>query len=252
MGYRIFEENNNDEPAVGEEVGNVQNQGVQGDVEGEEEKEEQEGCEESGNDEVDQNGEAIGSNFSRDLVWCQEGEKKGEKNGLSPVVRLQRLDEGSINIWTNMDMEEEQKGGEESGRKEMIGLGDGDGGSILTRGLKFSSADEFFSFMGEDGSEGDAALQQSAMEINYDNAEEGAGEEQRKTEEVGRSLEKKAELCSGDRGSSFSRCVKRSSGYGNELLNPVIRLKKIKLDSNCKPSQERKSGTSGKFQARQW
>ena len=97
-------------------------------------------------------------------------------------------------------------------------------------------------------------LQQSAMEINYDNAEEGAGEEQRNTEEVGRSLEKKAELCSEDGGSSLIRCVKRSSGNGNELLNPVIRLKKIeaKLDSNCKPSQERKSGTSGKFQARQW
>ena len=106
--------------------------------------------------------------------------------------------------------------------------------------------------MGEDGSEGDAALQQSAMEINYDNAEEGAGEEQRNTEEVGRSLEKKAELCSEDEGSSLIRCVKHSSGNGNELMNPVIRLKKIRLDSTCKPSQERKTGTSGKFQARQW
>merc|ERR1719209_2269990 len=62
MGYRIFEGNNNNEHAVDEEVGNAQDQGVVAEVEVEEE---QEGCEESGSDEVEQEGEAVGSN-----LWC--------------------------------------------------------------------------------------------------------------------------------------------------------------------------------------
>ena len=125
---------------------------------------------------------------------------------------------------------EDQDDGEESEGEEM------DGGSILTRGLKFSSAQDFLSFMG------DAALQPSAVEVNHGCAEEGDGGDFGKGEEDGR-LEKKAEL---------GRHVERSSGRGSVVLNPVVRVKKLdvqtRLGSNREPSKGRKSGTSGEFQ----
>merc|ERR1719500_510816 len=157
---------------------------------------------------------------------CEDREKKGDrtsvKKHLSPVVRLQRLKEGNANAWDELDIKEDQDEGEEM-----------DGGSILTRGLKFSSAQDFLSFMG------DAALQPSAVEVNHGCAEEGDGGDLGKGEEDGR-LEKKAEL---------GRHVERSSGRGSVVLNPVVRVKKLdvqtRLGSNREPSKGRKSGTSG-------
>ena len=197
MGYRIFEGNNN-AVVVDEEGSKIQDQEVEADDR------------------------------------CEDREKKGDrtsvKKHLSPVVRLQRLKEGNANAWDELDIKEDQDDGEESEGEEM------DGGSILTRGLKFSSAQDFLSFMG------DAALQPSAVEVNHGCAEEGDGGDLGKGEEDGR-LEKKAEL---------GRHVERSSGRGSVVLNPVVRVKKLdvqtRLGSNREPSKGRKSGTSGEFQ----
>ena len=219
MGYRIFEENNNDEDAVNEEGNSIQDQEVQIEME-----EEQEGCEDSNTSissllksdeiEVEQEDGAAGSNPSKSVEfastsenlsvtedWCEDrekiGEKSLEKSHLSPVVRLQKLDERRFNFWAEVDVEEEQNDGN----------GSESGGSILKKGLKFSSADDYLSFMEEDRPEVEAALQTSAVEMNYVHAEAGVAEEQGNGEEVG-SLEKEAE----DEGSPSNRVVKGSSG----------------------------------------
>merc|ERR1712192_138003 len=119
-------------------------------------------------------------------------QKKGEKIHLSPVVRLRRLDERRINAWAQVEIEEEEDDSE----------GSESGGSILKKGLKFSSADAYLSFMEEDRPEVDAALQPSVEGMNYIYAEAGVGEEQGSGEEA-ESLEKKAE----DEGSSSNRGV---------------------------------------------
>jgi len=214
MGYRIFEGNNNDENgvAVDEEGNKIQE--VEVEVE-----EEQEGCDKGEVDEVEQEVDAEDKE--------KKGERASEKIHLNPVVRLKRLKKGNINAWDELDIKEEQDGGEESEGEEMVG------GSILTRGLKFSSAQDFLLFMG------DAALQSSAVEVNHACAEEEDGGVQGKGEEDG-SLEKEAEL---------GRCVERSSGCGGVVLNPVVRVKKLdvetRLGSKREPSKRRKSGISG-------
>jgi len=219
MGYRIFEENNNDGDAVDEEGNSIQDQEVQIEME-----EEQEGCEDSNTSissllksdelEVEHEDGTAGSNLSKskELVsisenlsgaddWCEDREKiwerSLEKSHLSPVVRLRKLDDRRINFWAEIDIEEEQN----------YGNGSESGGSILKKGLKFSSADDYLSFMEEDRPEVEAALQPSVVEMNYVYDEAGLGEEQGNRKEDG-SLEKEAE----DEGSPSNRVVKGSSG----------------------------------------
>ena len=219
MGYRIFEENNNDGDAVDEEGNSIQDQEVQIEME-----EEQEGCEDSNTSissllksdelEVEHEDGTAGSNLSKSkkLVsisenlsgaddWCEDREKiwerSLEKSHLSPVVRLRKLDDRRINFWAEIDIEEEQN----------YGNGSESGGSILKKGLKFSSADDYLSFMEEDRPEVEAALQPSVVEMNYVYDEAGLGEEQGNRKEDG-SLEKEAE----DEGSPSNRVVKGSSG----------------------------------------
>ena len=67
-----------------------------------------------------------------------------EGGDLNPVVRLKRLDEGCIKYWTQNDIGKEQEICEKSKSEEEV-----DRGSILTRGVKFNSAEEFLSFMEE-------------------------------------------------------------------------------------------------------
>ena len=86
-----------------------------------------------------------------EILRQKKGEKGSEKSHLSPVVKLRKLDERRINGWAEVVIEEEQEDSE----------GSESGGSILRRGLKFSSAEEYLSFMDEDRPEVDAALQPS-------------------------------------------------------------------------------------------
>ena len=123
----------------------------------------------------------------------RRGERKEEKN---PVVRVKRLDEGTIKAWTG-DSEES--------------------GSILKRGLKFSSAEEFLSFMEADRSEVDAALQPSPMEIDNSYSEAGASKEQESGEEAG--------------------------GHGKEADGGS----EAGLSSNCEPGPGSEPGSSGEF-----
>ena len=177
MGYRIFEENNNDAvDAVNEEGNSITSISS---------------LLRSDEIEVEVGDGAAGSKLSKGLNfastsenlnvgddWCEDRENGGkgnsEKNHLNPVVRLRRLDERRINAWAGVDIEEEQDDSDE---------GSESGGSILKQGLKFSSADAYLSFMEEDQPEVDAALQPP---------EAGVGEEQGNGEEV-ESLEKEAE-----------------------------------------------------------
>ena len=69
-------------------------------------------------------------------------DKSTEKTDLNPVVMLKRLDEGSIDVWTQKDV------GEESGNEEEE-VAEGIRGSILNRGVKFTSTEEFLSFLEE-------------------------------------------------------------------------------------------------------
>ena len=85
-------------------------------------------------------------------------------------------EEGSNIQEVEAEVEEEQEDGEESEDEETIG------GSILTRGLKFSSVEDFLSFMGGDMSEVDSALQPSAVEVNSTCAEEEADQGKREGE----------------------------------------------------------------------
>ena len=236
-GYRIFEANNNDRDAVNEEGNSIQDQEVQIEVE-----EGQEGCEDSITSissllksdaiEAEVGDGAAGANLSRgqnfastsgklsvEDDWCEDRENRGKrisgKNHLSPVVRLLRLDERSINAWAEMNIEEsENVGGDRRGSAKshlspVVKLrrlgerginfwaevdieeeqddseGSESGGSILKKGLKFSSADDYLSFMEEERPEVDAALQPSVEGMNYVFAEAGVGVEQGNREEVG-------------------------------------------------------------------
>ena len=137
-------------------------------------------------------------------------EKPTEKSDLNPVVMLKRLDEGSIDVWTQKDVGKEQGAIEESGNEEEVD--EGIRGSILNRGVKFTSTEEFLSFLEEDRSDPENVF----VEV----------------EKVG-----------------SASCVAAS---GTALLNPVVRLKKLdieaKLGSHCEASQGRKPGTGGELQ----
>ena len=95
----------------------------------------------------------------------------------------------------------EEKEGE---KEEMVGLG---GGSILTRGIKFASSDEFLSFMETEGERSEDEL------VNTD----GGGHHN------------KAELDDQKRSPGiWSFRTRRSlAAFGNALMNPVVELKKL-------------------------
>ena len=128
-------------------------------------------------------------------------ERKEEKKNLHPVVRVQRLDKRTIRAWVP-DSEES--------------------GSILKRGLKFSSAESFLSFIEADRSQVDAALQPSPLEI--DNAYSGGGvnEEQESGE--------------------------KAVGHGKEADGGS----EAGLSSNCEPGPGSEPGLSGEFQGNRY
>ena len=81
-----------------------------------------------------------------------------EDNNAKQAVDEEDPDQGEQ---AGVKVEEEQEDSEGSEEEEMAV-----GGSNLTRGVKFSSAGDFDSFLGEDKSEVEVDLQLSAVEIN--------------------------------------------------------------------------------------
>ena len=92
----------------------------------------------------------------------------------------------------------EEKEGE---KEEMVGLG---GGSILTRGIKFASSDEFLSFMETEGERSENEL------VNTDGGEHI----------------NKAELDDQKRSPGI-RSFRTFGKYRSALMNPVVDLKKL-------------------------
>ena len=94
---------------------------------------------------------------------------------------------------------------EKEGKKEeMMGLG---GGSILTRGIKFASSDEFLSFMETEGERSENEL------VNTDGGEHintAELDDQKRSPGI------------------WSFRTRRSlAAFGNALMNPVVEMKKL-------------------------
>ena len=134
----------------------------------------------------------------------------------------------------------------------------GTGRSILSRGVKFTSTEEFLSFLEDDRSD----FENAYAEIERARSPEREGIEDstfdrsvklpRGSLQDGAEFEENQEFCNNPGSLRTERGV-GVAATGTALLNPVVRLKKLdieaKLGSNCEPSQGRKPGTGCKIQA---
>ena len=156
---------------------------------------------------------------------------------------MNRLNERSINVWTQKDSGKDQGAAAAEGSDNEQEVDGEIRGSILNRGVSFTSTEEFLSFLEEHSSDSEVgvALQPAALEMDNVCVE---------VERVG-SLEKEGPLHDeAEFDNSWSLRTGRVVGEaapGTALLNPVVRLKKLdddaKLGSFCEPSQGREPGT---------
>ena len=171
---------------------------------------------------------------------------------------MNRLNERSINVWTQKDSGKDQGAAAAEGSDNEQEVDGEIRGSILNRGVKFTSTEEFLSFLEDDRSD----FENVYAEIERARSPEREGIEDstfdRSVKHPRGSLQDGAEFEENQEYSNNPRSLKteRAVGVaatGTALLNPVVRLKKLdieaKLGSNCEPSQGRKPGTGYKIQA---